>query len=479
MSSKKTLNAPNLMALGVDRLAELLIEISAGNAAAKRRLRLELAGAQSVGELAAEVRKRLITISRTRTFVDWQNRKHLIDDLETQRRTIVERVAKSDPPEALELLWRFLDLAKSVFERCDDNSGSVIGIFRTACSNLGDVARSASTDPKGLANQAFQALIRNDYSQYDGLIAALALALGKEGLEHLKQLITALAAEPVRRRINKERDVVGWASTGPIYSDSLAERSRMSVVRLALQDIADAQGDVDGYIAQYDERTKRVPQIAAKIAERLLTVGRAKEALQTLESAVHRQSDWPEFEWEDVRIDVLCALGRNEETQAARWSCFNRHLSAPHLRAYLKQLADFVDIEVEARGLDQVEQHKNLLQAILFLVNWPAMDRAARLVTLRADELDGDHYEVLTPAAEALAGKYPLAATLTLRAMIDFTLTRSKSSRYRHGARHLMECATLASAIQDFGKFETHDAYVSRLRREHGRKTSLWNLIAE
>ena len=52
MTSKNTLSAKNLEALGAERLAELLIEISAGNAAAKRRLRLALAGAQSPGEVA-------------------------------------------------------------------------------------------------------------------------------------------------------------------------------------------------------------------------------------------------------------------------------------------------------------------------------------------------------------------------------------------------------------------------------------------
>jgi len=40
LGRKKTLNAKNLEALGAERLAELLIEISAGSAAAKRRLRL-------------------------------------------------------------------------------------------------------------------------------------------------------------------------------------------------------------------------------------------------------------------------------------------------------------------------------------------------------------------------------------------------------------------------------------------------------
>ena len=41
--SKKTLNKDNLAALGADRLADLLVEVSTGSADIKRRLRLELA----------------------------------------------------------------------------------------------------------------------------------------------------------------------------------------------------------------------------------------------------------------------------------------------------------------------------------------------------------------------------------------------------------------------------------------------------
>jgi hypothetical protein len=119
-----------------------------------------------------------------------------------------------------------------------------------------------------------------------------------------------------------------------------------------------------------------------------------------------------------------------------------------------------------------------VLQALSFLVSWPALDRAASLVIRRAAELDGDHCEILTPAADALAGRHPLAATLVLRSMIEFALTHSRSSRYRHAARHLMECASLASSIRDFGRFETYEAYATRLRREHGRKSSFWSLIS-
>ena len=478
MASKKTLNESNLKALGAKRLAELLVEISAGNAAVKRRLRLELAGADSPREVAKEIRKRLTTIARSGSFVDWENRRSLVDDLETQRRAIADQVAKSDPAEGEELMWRFLDLANSVFQRCDDSSGTVISIFHTACSDLGNIALLAKSDPKDLADRAFQDLIRNDYGQFDGLIVALTPALGQEGLEHLKQRMIALSKEPVQRPADKERKVIGVGSSGPIYADDLAERSRVSTVHLALREIADAQGDVDAFIAQYDERMRKVPKIAAEISQRLLAAGRPKEAWQTIEATQHRRDDWPDFDWEDARIDVLDALGRGDEAQAARWSCFERSLSAGHLRAYLKRLPDFGDLEAEERALAHGERCKSLLQAVSFLVSWPALERAARTVTQRARELDGDRYEILTPAADSLAGKYPLAATLVLRAMIDFSLTKARSTRYRHAARHLMECASLASTIRDFGGFEAHDAYVRRLRGEHGRKTSFWSLVS-
>ena len=381
MAAKTSLNAKNLEPLGAERLAELLIEISAGNAAAKRRLRLELAGARSPAELAKEVRKRLMTIARSRSFVDWQGVRSLADDLDTQRRAIVERVAKAEPREALDLLWRFMALASSVFERCDDSNGVVIGVFHEACRDIGEVAVKAKAGPIPLADRAFEALIVNDYGQFDELIRVLAPALGQAGLEHLKQRMIDLSNRPVTKPAEKDRVKIGWSSSGPIYEDEMAERSRVSTVRLALTEIADAQGDVDAFIEQYEEETRKVPKIAAEIARRLLSAGRAQEAWQTIEATEHRRRhsgwDWPDFEWEDARIDVLEALGRADDAQAARWGCFERSLSSAHLRAYLKRLPDFDDLEAEKKALDYAQRSRNLLQALSFLVSWPALDRAA------------------------------------------------------------------------------------------------------
>ena len=373
-------------------------------------------------------------------------------------------------------------MAPAVLERCGDSSGTVIGVFHEACADIGDVARTAKAEPKTLADQAFAALTQNDYGQFDQLIRVLAPALGRAGLEHLKQQMIDLSNRPVTKPAEKDRVKIGWSSSGPIFADEMAERSRLSTVRLALTEIADALGDVDAFIEQYEEETRKVPRMAAEIARRLLSAGRAQEAWQTIEATEHQRHNrgwgWPDFEWEDARIDVLEALGRADDAQTARWGCFERSLSSTHLRAYLKQLPDFADVEAEEKALNYAQRSRNLLQALSFLVSWPALDRAANLVLQRFDELDGDHYEILTAAADALAGKYPLAATLMLRAMIDFTLRNNRSSRYRHAARHLLDCSSLASAIEEFGRFEPHDVYQDRLRGEHRRKSSFWSLIA-
>ena len=73
--------------------------------------------------------------------------------------------------------------------------------------------------------------------------------------------------------------------------------------------------------------------------------------------------------------------------------------------------------------------------------------------------------------------EHPLAATLILRAMIDFTLSKAKSTRYEYAARNLTKCSRLALDIRDFQTHETHDAYMQRLRRDHGRKRSFWGLV--
>jgi hypothetical protein len=324
----------------------------------------------------------------------------------------------------------------------------VRSVFDKAVQDLGAVAVVAQVEPVTLAEQAAEALEENGHGQFDGLIAALAPALGTAGLLHL------------RARFH------GAAAQGP-------------TANLALQEIADALGDVDGYIARFGDQDRLQPGIAAGIARRLLTAARPAEALDALEAAAATALRRLEPEWEQRRIEALDALGRSEEAQACRWRCFERWLAPEPLRDHLVRLPDFEDADAEERAFAIARSFPIALRGLNFLLEWPAHRQAAALVLERHGELDGDAYERLNPAAERLAAEHPLAAALLLRAMIDFTLSRARSSRYSHAARHLQTCARLDGAIGDYGTFESHWGYVARLREQHAGKYGFWEVLKE
>lgn len=480
MAAEKTFKAKSVEALGARRLAQLLIEISAGDVAVENLLQLELAGAKGPAKAALEVQKQMADMRRSGWFVEWDESPAFADELDTLRKAIVEHVAKADAAEALDLMWSFMELADSVYGRCDDSGGTVGNVFQAACADLGEIARAAKTDPAQLADRTVKAITNNGYSQYNDLVGILAPALGQEGLEHLKRRMVDLSIKFATHPATKDTTKIGGPDLGSISADERRERYRLQTVRQALRDIADVQGDVDGFIAQYDEETRKLSKVAAGIAQRLLAVGRTEEALQSLDassrgdSADRRRSD---CEWEDARIDVLDALERADEAQQVRWACFENSLSTPHLQAYLERLVDAEVSEATEKALGHVQQFQDRLAALSFFMRWPALDRASRLVLEHAGPVDGNRYEVLAPAARALASEHPLAATLILRAMIDFTLGKAKSTRYRYAARDLKKCSRLTLDIRDFQTHETHDDYMQRLRRDHGRKRSFWNLI--
>jgi hypothetical protein len=473
MASKKSVNLANLEALGAKRLAAILLELGAEDAAIKRRLRLELSAEAGAEAVAADIGKRLAALRQARSFVDWPKRRAFVTDLDRQRRLIVEKVADDRPDLALDLMWRFMGLAEPVLNRVDDSRGDVGDVFRQACRDLGAVATKASPDPVRLADRVFEAVTTNDYGEYDRLIELVFPALQGPGVSRLKQrLATALAERPETK--NESFDFGTEA------------------LRRALQDVADGEGDIDAFIAHQTGR--RSPPRAAAIARRLLAAGRADEALAWLEKGAPAEpsardpaaGEWAfpleggaTGDWDRAWVEALLATGRHGEAQRFRWARFEARLDAPFLRAHLEALPDFEDVVAERKALDHALAFPHFARALDFLVEWKELRYAARLVLERSREIDGNLYFVLDPAAKALEGKQPLAAVLLRRAMIEDTLEGAKSTRYRHAARHLLECRALEPGIGDHGGFETHDAFLARLRARHGRKTGFWAHVTE
>jgi hypothetical protein len=409
MALKKTLNLDNLAALGPERLAAILIDVAAGNAEIKRRLRLELAAQAGGGDaLAAEVGKRLTALRAARSFVDWQKRREFLKDLDQQRVMIVDRITQTRPDLALDLMWRFMDLAEPVFNRVDDSNGSVGDVFHTACDNLATIALMARADPASLADRVFTALSKNDYGLFDNLVQVIFPALGETGVARLRTRLTEALTSRPRGGNKRDRDADAF--------------------RWALQALADSEGDVDAYIALIPVEDLDRPYIGAAVGRRLLAAGRANEAFAALERAKPKQQSdrsrqYDELYelghlrghddvWEEVYIDALDATGHGERAQQLRRAAFEERLSSENLRAYLKKLPDFEDVEAEDWAMRHALGFRNFSAALYFFHQWPDPVHAAQLVLDRASEIDGNAYYLLDPVARQIEGRHPLAATL-------------------------------------------------------------------
>ncbi|MEP4195497.1 MAG: DUF6880 family protein [Aliishimia sp.] len=470
--SKKTLNEANLAALGADRLASLLIEVSIGSAVIKRRLRLELSHSLGPEELARDVVKRLASIRRSTSFVGWRKRKALIKDLQTQSEMITTKIAPDAPAIAFDLLWQFLEMAPSVYGRVDDSRGEVAEVFRAALEQVKDIAPKAELIPDVLAVRVWDAVRDNRYGEFDGLIGLIAPALGSTGLEHLKTLVLVHADTPVEE--GEDHAALQFLRDLRSSSGNYAVEQKTRLIQSSLQDIAAAQGDLDAYIAQFSKRDLRRAQIGAEVAELLMDAARPEEALERLRDAEPSGQVAHRAEWDTAYISCLLMLDRGDDAQHHRWACFQETLNVQHLRDFLKVLPDFDDLEVEDEAKAHALQFESMSAAMQFFLEWPDLGFAARLVQDRLKELDGDLHDVLIPCAEALRGRHPLAAVLLWRVMIEQALYDGRSNRYGLAADQLLDCAAADMEIEDYDRFQPHQSYVEGLRGRHKHKLSFW-----
>ena len=475
--SKKTLNKTNLEKLGADKLAALVMDLVQGNAALQRRARMEISAAQGPQDVAADIRKRFASLRRSTSFVDWRKQRALVKDLQGLLRMIEDTVAPLDANEAFELLWSLLQLAPSIHERTDDSNGAIGEVMHDTIEIIGKVSPRLSADPETLAERILEAVADAGFGEFDGIIPATADALEERGLEHLKQITNDWAeASPSKGELETCRRH-GLSSS----AEDSVRRNKQITRSIILADVADVQGDVDAYIARYSPEQLTFGTIAPDVARRLLEADRIDEAFDLIARA--RAADATRsFRPSRYAIDAVYEAclekqGKLDELKKYLWATFEQTLSASSLRKYLKLLPDFDDFEAEEAALDFAETYPHLGAVLSFLIDWPAHGRAARVVLSRADKLDGNSYDTLTKAADALEAEHPLAATLMRRAMIRESLDGAKSKRYRYAARHLAECQAADTAIDDYGDRPSHAAFVEELKQKHGRKYGFWNLV--
>jgi len=461
--SKTTLSEANLADLGAERLAAILMDLTV-DSYVKRALKLELLAEVSPEGLALEIAKRFATIGKSTARIHWRKRAAFARDLDLHR-GMIERLAIEDPKTALGLMLDLLDMATPVLDRIKQPEGVIADVFIEARDGVGEIAARAKAAPADLADRVSKLILSDDHALFGALIEVMAPALRPAGLGRLRQNFEATLAARASR-------------------PNAAYDARSALLRDALRRLADLSGDVDAYMATFAPAHLKMPLVSAEIGRRLLASGRPDEALSALDAGapvtkprgfLSTRTPDPEdpierAAWEEIYLDALQANGRQDEAQRRRWAAFEATLSIPRLRSFLKGLPDFDDVVAEDDAKRIAAEFPRLDVALAFLIEWPDLAAASRLILNRHGAINGADEDLLTAAARRLEGAYPLAATLLLRAMVRHALTYGIAHRYKAAAKHLLEIESLAPMIADFGEFQDHQAFMDDLRATHGRK---------
>lgn len=471
MARTPTLTTDKLKDLGADKLAQLVLDEAERNAGFRRQVKAALAGKSGPTAVAKLIDRRLSGLARANSFIEWDKARAFVDDLRSLTDTITSELGPADPALAIDRLLRFIASHEHVFERVDDSSGRIQDVYYQAISATEDLTQSLSaTDADLLPEKIMTALGETTHGYLADVTEAVAPNLPQDSLARwdadLKEAIIQRQAEEAARETDD------W-----FYSMT----SQWAGMR---QIIALARGDLD-LLVEIEAKKQPHMQDTLGIAAQLLEAGRSTEALAWVRKPGRRAFGAAENDLSPARVGlearILEATGDQPGAQALRWRCFEATLSADILRAYLRQLPDFEDIDAEDRALALALEQAEPEAALKFFLDWPRHDLAAQLIVEHPHRWDGGDWHILPKVASLLEHDHPLAATILYRALLDNILDRARSKAYGHGAKYLGKLALLADETDPAraSAMVDHETYLAKLKTTHPRKSSFWARVAD
>lgn len=476
MARKPALNLAALKELGPEKLARLVLDEAKSNTGFKRKVSAALAARSGPEAVAKLIDRRLDGLERAKSFIDWDRARAFRDDIQSLVDAVMTELGDAAPVLAIDRLLRFLATHEAVFERVDDSSGRVQGVYYRAIEVTGELTQQLpAADAALLPGKIMAALGETTHGYLTDVTDAVAPHLTEETLHRWDSEL----AEAIEQRKSEEAH---RSSEGRFFSMT-------SQWREMRQTIAAASGDLDLLIALEAQKAPRM-QDTLGIAAVLLDAGRMAEALDWVR---RNEGDSPRLAISEerassparVRLEarILEALEEKGTAQDLRWQGFEATLSADLLRDHLDALPDFDDMEIEERAFLVALEHPDHMTALQFFLDWPRPDLAARLIVERCDQWECGRWDILPKVADDLQHEHPLAATILYRTLLDDIIARARSKAYSHGARYLRRLDLLApdaEADPAWPKgFDNHATYVAALQKTHGRKTGFWSRVSE
>ncbi|APS46093.1 hypothetical protein AVI51_15660 (plasmid) [Piscirickettsia salmonis] len=461
-----------------DKLFDCILSYAEEDKFLKKKLDLLLVSLDPK-KLAKNLKAEVNTIKRGKKFLEWREASGLAYQIDQIIAAVNKNLRGQAPELAAEVLELLITSDNVVFERADDSNGDLGGCYRYAVECWGKTwAQAEKIDQKKLAEKVFDVALENDYGVRDNTISKFKQALNKEGVDHLERLIketlSKLKPPKEKEKLKKIGNIVFFDRAD---LSELKERGRHSHLKTALQEIADLRDSVDDYI---DLLRQESPELHAyqiiEIAKRLIKAWRSKEAIDYLVSCdepLHCQ-----HEINKLLIEAYELEGLGKEAQKIRWHEFEQHLDAKSFQVYIKHCTA-KEVGAAKENAIRLAKEQSLTISFEFLIEMGEVATVAEWVR-EEGEVRNVYYSPLRQLSNQLA-KHEcfLEAVLCRRMLVKGVLTKSQSKYYKYAVNDLKQAMKFAKEVKEWGDVSSQADYHAKLKEEHKRKSSLWQLVKE
>lgn len=460
----RKLDRKRLLSLGVDKLADLLIECADSDRAMAQKLLLLT---DSDTQRLKKVRTQLAGLKRIRQFHDWKSVRKLREKISLVLQAI--DALEIDAKQGFELVIAFFETDAAVIGNCDDSNGLIAELYRFDAKRLLLKFGSQVDDKDWLQEQMFELNQENAYGVRDCVLAAASEIMPESASRQLIERYFALA---------KAED-----ENTPDATDRWMRASRRywSAAQQLAAGIKDGQLHELATCSLWGEHPMNAAGWNA-IAEVYLEAGNPKAALEKLAN-IDTESSYQRYETEQLKMLAHKAIGTPTSKAAIRNLLRARLFDSPSSKTLgdLGELLSTVEQSeiVEELRRDYEQRPKLNLSFLAFALEALDVAVAEDYLLQRAAQLNGDLYSSLVAIAKEFVDKQsPLAATLILRALADSILQRGASTNYKIAVGYIVRAEKLAASIADWQGHPDHATYLQSLRDNHARKTAFWSKMA-
>ncbi len=436
-----------LMGLGVERLADALLELAVQSDAAGDLVERLIATPR---ENIQRFKEKLFSLRRSQHFIGWRASSGFARELEALLQGL--KAGVSDPLTGVELVAAFYETDNGVLGHCDDSSGHVGDVFRYDAKELFVDYASRCPDKDKVAATILKLNRKDDYGVRDTLIYCAGECLPEPSIRTMISALQKLADGE---------------------ADEYEKRHHLMLIESLARQIKDAKLFEQSRIASWEKLSTAAHIDIARV---YLESGDVQTAYSWL-GKIPEDETYQASERDKLLLEIYRRLGDDKKLTELQYRTFRLYRSTETLQELLDVIGNDRRDEVISTEVAQILEKPELRESDAeFLISIGKIDETEEYLLKRAEKLDGDFYSSMLYLAETMeAEKRNLAATLIYRSLLNSILERGYTKAYHHGVRYLKKLDKLAVSIKQWKNFDNHEAYQDLIYQAHGRKRSFWS----